>query len=137
MSLSFWFDLLLAALVFAAAIVFIHQYKYGAIRDFRARRLRGKMIPKLTVLLTVMESSLAEQTISDPFDLYRARADVESLIQQSGVLFSEERVSLADFMVMLSNYLAKEQAGTATRIDIEEAILAGQRAVTELKEIAS
>lgn len=137
MSLSFWFDLFLAALVFAAAIIFIHQYKYGAIRDFRARRLRGKLIPKLTVLLTVMESSHSDETIEDPFALFRARADVESLIQQSGVLFSEERVLLADFMEMLSAYLAKRQIGSAVRTDIEEAILAGQRAVTGITEIAS
>jgi len=134
-SFSFWFDLLLAVLLFAAAIVFIHQYKYGAIRDFRARRLRGKLIPKLQVLLGFIASGDSEQISDDQFVLFRARADVEALISQSSVLFDEERVVLADFMVSLSAYLVKKESGMASTYDLEDAVLAGQRATIELTEI--
>ncbi len=135
MSFSFWFDLLLAVLLFAAAIVFIHQYKYGAIRDFRARRLRGKLIPKLQALLGLIVSGDSEQISDDQFVLFRARADVEALISQSSVLFDEERVVLADFMASLSAYLVKKESGMASTYDLEDAVLAGQRATIELTEI--
>lgn len=140
MSFSFWFDLLLAVLLFAGAIVFIHHYRYGAIRDFRARRLRSKIIPKLQALLTAItdhRSSISgsEQANIDQFLLFRARADVEALISQSAVLFSEERVVLADFMVSLSAYLTKKESGVASTTDLENTILAGQRATVELTEI--
>jgi len=134
-SFSFWFDLLLAVLLFAAAIVFIHQYKYGAIRDFRARRLRGKLIPKLQALLGLIVSGDSEQISDDQFVLFRARADVEALISQSSVLFDEERVVLADFMASLSAYLVKKESGMASTYDLEDAVLAGQRATIELTEI--
>jgi len=134
-SFSFWFDLLLAVLLFAAAIVFIHQYKYGAIRDFRARRLRGKLIPKLQALLGLIVSGDSEQISDDQFVLFRARADVEALISQSSVLFDEERVVLADFMTSLSAYLVKKESGMASTYDLEDAVLAGQRATIELTEI--
>jgi len=122
-------------LLFAAAIVFIHQYKYGAIRDFRARRLRGKLIPKLQALLGLIASGDSEQISDDQFVLFRARADVEALISQSSVLFDEERVVLADFMVSLSAYLVKKESGMASTYDLEDAVLAGQRATIELTEI--
>jgi len=134
-SLSFWFDLLLAVIVFAGAILFIHQYRYGAIRNFRARRLREKLIPKLQTLMTLVAGDLNEQASGDPFSLFRARADVEALILQSSLLFVEERVVLADFMANLSTYLAKKELGVVSATDLEETMLAGQRATIELTEI--
>lgn len=134
MSVTFWIDLLVALLIFLTAIVFVHQYKHGVIRDFRARRLRRKLVPRLQALLPIVIAKFdAEQPYL--FQLFSLRADVESLVLQSSVLFDHERTALSEFMAMLSAVIAKYENGVATETNIEDVVLAGQRAIIELKEV--
>lgn len=69
------------------------------------------------------------------FKLFRIRADTEALVLQASVLFNHERIALADFMAMLSAVIAKYENGVATTANIEDVVLAGQRAIIELKEV--
>lgn len=134
MSVNFWIDLLIAILAFLCAILFVHQYKHGLIRDFRAKRLRRKLVSNLQELMPIAADTFTGRQPS-MMPLFRIRADIDALLIQGTVLFNEERKALADFMAMLSAVTVKYEAGLATANNIEDVVLAGQRTINELNEI--
>jgi len=134
MSVNFWVDLLIAILAFLCAIVFVHQYKHGLIRNFRAKRFRRKLVSKLQELVPIATGTFTGSQ-PDLMYLFRIRADIEELLLQGSVLFNEERKALADFMAMLSAVTVKYETGLATPNNIEDVVLVGQRTINELTEI--
>lgn len=136
MSWSFWGNMFLAILILITASLLVYQFKHGRIRDFRARRLRLKLLPRLDTLLNGLASE-HNGALQNNFSLMRARSEVELLVSQASVLFAEERIALARFMAMLSAYSAKQQSGLAISSDLEEVLLVGQRTLADMAEIAA
>lgn len=117
-----------------ATVVFIDQYKRGILKTFRAKLLRKKLVFGLKSLLPVLSRELQTEG-SDIFEVFRKRADLEALMKKSHLLFSEERVLVADFLAKLSILLAKHDGNQATNEGLYEVTLLGQRAILELTEI--
>jgi len=134
LSSHFWIKFVLALSMLIATVVFIDQYKRGILKTFRAKLLRKKLVFGLKSLLPVLSRELQTEG-SDIFEVFRKRADLEALMKKSHLLFSEERVLVADFLAKLSILLAKHDGNQATNEGLYEVTLLGQRAILELTEI--
>ncbi len=141
MSLNFWLKLSSAFFLFGMAIAAVQLYKSELVRDFRARRLRRKIVPLVQSLLplVVQQAAQAEQDngalLGGSYDLMRHRADLESLYRQAKPLFDQERETIAELLSRLASLSKQFDHGATVRADLENAVLLGQRVVQELSEI--
>jgi len=136
LSADFWINLLVALSVFLIGIGFINRSKIEFIRKIRARYLRSKIIPKIQALLPIIAQQLQSDE-PDLFPIFRLKADLESVASRSQSLFFEEREAVNYFLATLSSEIARFEAGNSTDYGIDELVLSGQRAITELVELGN
>lgn len=140
MSFNFWFNLVLALLLFGLAVLTVQAYKSEMLRGFRARFLRRRIVPVtqtiMSQLLVSARSDAAGTTLlGGSYELMRARADLESLYRRSKPLFQQERQGIALFLEGLSKVSRQMEQQQNSRQDLEETVLRGQRVVHELTEL--
>lgn len=140
MSTAFWIELLLALLAFAGAIVFVLKFKENLQRRAKAKQLRKILIPELQAVLPALAAQLFPNELGA--DSYRSNSEaigrfndgLKQLLEQSVVMFAEERAALSAFSSGLELLLPSLQSGELARNATDELVLLGQRAVHEMVE---
>ena len=115
------------------AIVFINRTKIEFIREMLANRLRQKILPRMDALLSLLTENFEEGNTK--FAIFKLKADLESFMSKSSVLYEVEQKALTDFLTRLSRYISKLDSDSVLYQDTQDLILSGQRAHNEMSEL--
>ncbi len=140
MSVNFWVSFVSAIVLFGLALAALNLHKSELVRNFRARRLRRRIVPMVQGMLPLIAdyakpTTGALEQSPDDYRLMRYRADLEAVYQQSQPLFDQERVSIAEFLSSLSTLAVQFNQNKLAPSNVENSVLIGQRIVQELTEI--
>jgi len=97
--------------------------------------LRSKLISQTKAILPVINATLRTEN-ADLLVLFKLRANIESLASKSSLLFDIERVTLTEFLTLLSKNIAEYDNGGLNPVDTSDLTLLAQRTIRELTELS-
>jgi len=135
LSFQFWLKLVLSFLVLFAALIYINRSKIRFIQKIRTARLRAKLISHVSAIEPVIKATLRVEN-ADLLPLFKLRANLENYASKSALLFDIERVTLTEFLTLLSKRIAEYDSNGALPVDTDNLVLLAQRTARELTELS-